>query len=257
MKILVSIPDYRGNQMQHLNRVIDEYRSYKKYDVTINIHSTVDISRKDINLIKYDPTKIGRLAYIHRPEFINHRNDYDLFIYSENDILIKEEQVDLYLKYNALLPENYCLGFMRYEQRPIDDSSDKNMYCIDLWPHTGHILQRDVIINDKSYFILRNPFQSFFLLTKKELNYVIDNCQFRRTDWEGIETSSAGVYKNWEHADGVINKVWTRDLEDLKKCLVHHTSNVHVDFPHPYKYLGEYHKTTSTFNSLLKDLGIA
>lgn len=256
MKLLVSIPDYRGNQMQFLNKVIDEYRSYKKYDVTINIHSTVDIPRTDINLVKYDPTKVDRLAYVHRQEFINLRNDYDLYIFSENDILIKEELIDLFLKYDNLLPENYCIGCMRYEQRPIDDPTDNNLYCIDIWPHTGHILDKNVTINGNEYFIVRNPFQSFFLLTKKQLNYVIDNCQFHRTDWPGIETSSAGIYRNWEHADGVINKVWTRNKEDLKKCLVHHISNVHIDFPHPYKYLGEYHKTTSTFDSLVKDLGL-
>ena len=253
MKILVSIPDYRGNQMQFLNKVVDEYRSYKKYDVTINVHTTVDIPRNDVNIIKHDKS-VGRLAYMHRPEFIKARNDYDLYIFTENDILLKEETVDLYLKYDALLPENHCLGFMRYEQRPIDDPADKNLYLIDLWPHTGHILAKRTIANDKPYFILRNPFQSFFILTKKQLNYVIDHCQFHRTDWKGIETSSAGVYQNWEHADGVIYKLWTCDVEDLKKCAVHHISNVHIDFPHPYKYLGEYHKTTSTLDSLIKDL---
>lgn len=253
MKLLVSIPDFLGNQMQYLNTVIDEYKSFKKYDTTINVHTTVDIPRNDVNIIKHEKS-VGRLAYVHRSEFIEARNDYDLYIFTENDMLVKEEAVDTFLKYQSMLPETHCLGFIRYEQRPIDDPNDTNLYLFDVWPNDvrGHLVDRDIEINNNHYFTLKNPFQSCFLLTRGQLNHVIDNCGFDRTDWAGIETSSAGVYKNWEHGDGVINKVWTRNVEDLKKCLIHHLPNLHCDSPH--KYGPNYHTQSATFNSLLKDL---
>lgn len=250
--MLVSIPDFLGNQMPFLNAVLDEYRSYKKYDVTINVHSTVQIPRTDINLIFHDPKKVARLAYVHRQEFFEARNDYDLYLFSENDILIKEETVDTYLKYADVLPGDHCLGFIRFEKRVIDDPNDPTLYCIDLWPHVGYMAADNVVINGNPYFVLRNPHQSCYLLTRAQLNFAIGNSSYLRTDWVGLESAASGVYKNWEHADGALRKVWTRNKEDLKKCLVGHISNVHCNAP--YRVCPDFHKLVLPFDSLLTAL---
>ena len=51
MKILVSMASYGSKNLDLLNKVIDEYKSYKKYDVTINVHCTVPLKRDDVNFI--------------------------------------------------------------------------------------------------------------------------------------------------------------------------------------------------------------
>jgi len=132
--ILVSISNFGDKQLDHLNKIINEYRSYKKYDVTIHIHTTVDINRNDVISTIYDPNTVERMVYLHRQEFVDKRNDYDLFIHTENDILIKEDSVDLVLKYDKLLPENYVLGLLRYETH----LNDPNIYLPDLWPNVFH-----------------------------------------------------------------------------------------------------------------------
>lgn len=254
MKILISIANFGDKQLNYLNTVIDEYRSYKKYDITINVHSTVKLDRNDICLIYHDPTSVGRVAYLHRQEFVDLKNEYDMFLFSENDILIKEEAIDTYLKYNSLLPVNYCLGFIRYEKKSIDNPLDKNFYCLDQWPRVGHINTKNITVNENSYFILQNPFQSCFLLSQDRLNFVINNHDFLKTDYNGIESSSGGIYVNWGNSGGVINKVCTRNLEDLKKCLIHHLPDRHCNTPYPFG--ADFCEKISTFDSLIKDLEI-
>ncbi len=270
MKLLVSISNYGPGQLKYLQTVIDEFRSYKNYDVTINVHTTVPIGRTDINEFLYDPEKVGRMSYLHRQEFFNNRGNYDLFLFVENDILIKEEAVDVYMKYNAKLPINYCLGFLSYEQRPTDDPADKNLYLMNLWPSVEHspqqirttnmvagpsyIANRNMEINGEKYFMLTNVCQSCYLLSSDRLNLAITNSNYLKTDYNGLETSHCGIFSIWTHADGIIHKVHTKNLEDLRKCLIHHLPNLHCD--PPYKYGRNFHSHVASFDSLTKDLGL-
>jgi len=257
--ILVSISNYGEKNLIYLNSVINEYRSYKNYDITINIHSTVPISRNDINVIQYDPTKIGRMAYLHRQEFIDNKENYDLFLYSENDMLIKEECIDVYLKYNELLPINYCLGFLGYERK----ENDENLYLYNQWPNVYHrpekfntedktigpsyITSKELCIEGNWYFMLSNPHQSCYLLTKDKLNIAMSVAGYSKTDWPGIETSTDGIFTHWNHADGILYKVHTRNLEDLKKCLIQHLPGWHVKDPNVFPTVG-------IFDLLVSDL---
>jgi len=86
--------------------------------------------------------------------------------------------------------------------------------------------------------------QSSYLLTKEKLKSVIDKTDFLRKDYSGLETASCGPFAGWNHADGILYKVWLLNKEELKKCLIHHLSNNH-------DISGK-----STWESLTKDLGI-
>jgi hypothetical protein len=275
MKILVSIATYDDKNFTYLNRIIDEYKTYKKYDLTINVHGTVPLPRSDINFISH--VNPPNTVFFHRQEFADERNNYDLFLFSEDDMLIKEEAVDTYVKYTSTLPVDYCLGFLRYETRPISVPDDKNLYLIDLWPDVSHrVLYRQmpdvfglpgniggpsfitaakVDINKNSYFVPRNSHQASSILTPDRLDYAMKNSDFLKV-WEGanggFEAGGSGIFKNWDHADGTINKVCIRNLEDLKKCLIHHIPNVHCD--EPYKVGREFPQTVATLDSLVSYL---
>lgn len=261
IKLLVSIPNYGDQNLKFLDVVIDEYKSYKNYDVTINVHSTVPIPRKDINVIKYDPNS-GTMLYKHRQEFVDKQDDYDLFLAADNDILIKEEAIDLYMKYDKVLPANHVLGFIAYEKYENDD----NLYLFHQWPTahhesvkfntedrftgTSYITDKDLVIGDQHYFMLTNVCQQCYLLTRDKLKLATATPGFLRTDWPVLnkETAMSGIFTTWAHADGILYKVHTRNMEDLTKCLLHHLSNIHVPI---YKF-----KTTDfvTWSKLQKDL---
>ena len=276
-KLLVSIATYGDKNFEYLNKVIDEYKTYKNYDLTINVHGTTPLPRSDINFIGHvDPPNT---VFFHRQEFADERNNYDLFLFSEDDMLIKEEAVDTYVKYTSTLPVDYCLGFLRYETRPVSAPDDKNLYIIDLWPGVTHrimyrpipeifglpgniagpsfITVRKVDVNGNSYFVPRNPHQASSILTPDRLEYAIQHSDFLKV-WEGGklggEAGGSGIFRNWDHASGVISKVCTRNLEDLKKCLIHHMPNIHCD--EPYKVGREFPSTVATLDSLVSYLAL-
>jgi hypothetical protein len=228
MKILISIANYGDSQLNYLNTIIDEFRSYKRYDITINVHSTVPVYRKDINLTLYDPSIKTKLVSVHRKEFVNSIEDYDLFLYTENDILIKEETIDTFLKYELLLDINHCLGFIRYEKLP----NDENIYITpDVFfnvPKRG-MDNNNININNISYFTLQNDHQGCWILSQNKLKNIISNFQFI-SDTSNLESGASEIYSKWIHGingvkGGPIIKIYTKNKEDLDKCLIHHLSD--------------------------------
>ena len=91
MKLLVSLSSYGDKNLQYLNHVIDVYKSYKKYDVTIDVHCTVKLDRDDINQIVHDNP--ATTCLFHRQDFIREQNNFDLFLQSNYCTRLKLELV--------------------------------------------------------------------------------------------------------------------------------------------------------------------
>jgi hypothetical protein len=270
IKLLVSIPNYGDQNLKYLDTVVDEYRSYKNYDVTINVHSTVPIPRNDINVIQYDPFTVSTLLYKHRQEFVDKKDDYDLFLAADNDVLIKEDAIDVYLKHDKILPANHCLGFIAYEMYP----GNENLYFFHLWPTvyhqpakfntedrmtgTSYLTSKEMCIEGNWYFMLTSACQQSYLLTKEKLNIAINTSGYLKSDWPVApkETAYAGIWTNWCHADGVLYKVHTRNVEDLQKCLIHHLPNLHTGIYNSKSSVADALANMVTWNTLKADLNL-
>lgn len=220
MKLLVSIATYGNKNFKFLNKVVDEYKSYTKYDITINIHGTENPNIEGVNFINHDNPK--NTVFFHREEFLAERDNYDLFLFTEDDILIKEHSIDTYLKYDSVLPIDTCLGFIRFENVQF------NSYCLlDLWDNVKdyhYIKNKKVNVNNFDYFEITNAHQSCWILTREKLKNVIDNTDFFKlnTDNLGLESGGSGIFSSWYIGTGVVRKLHTLNIEDLKLCLIEH-----------------------------------
>ena len=56
------------------------------------------------------------LPFPHKQIFADRKNDYDLFLYSEDDTLVTEKNILAFLELSAALPEGEVPGFLRFEQ---------------------------------------------------------------------------------------------------------------------------------------------
>jgi hypothetical protein len=230
MKLLVSLSSYGNKNLQYLNHVIDVFKSYKTYDVSIDVHCTVAIERDDINQIVHDNP--ATTCLFHRQDFIREQDNYDLFLFAEYDMLIQEHCIDVYMKHDKILQHDQCLGFIRYENTP-----DSGQYLIDLWkniPGYDYIQNKHIQVNDVQYFDLTNVHQACYLLTKDKLKYVIQHTDFDITSLHGNgpELSSSGIFKYWPIGPaGVIHKVLPLDRSDLEKCFIHHMADCHCNAP--------------------------
>lgn len=269
MKLLVSLSTYGNKNLHFLNSVIDTYKSFTKYESTIQVHCTVPVERDDVKQIVHESPRTT--AFFHREDFIRERNNYDLFIFSEYDMNVTEEMVDLYLEYEKILPIDACLGFIRYENMPerlkylYPNYNHDLKFLIDLWmnvPGYDYLRNKYVLINGKKYFTLSNSFQSFYVFTKEKLNYIIDNSDFElKNNNLGVESSSASMFKDWDvTSNGIIKKVLPLDRNILEKCLVHHMADCHciMDGIHPEDFSnpGNCVSHTVTTHKLYQDLNI-
>lgn len=220
-KILVSIANYGDGQLPYLNQIITEFKSYKDFDVTINVHTTVDLNIDGINVIKYPDSIKSLLTFKHRSEFYDQQEDFDLFLYDENDMLIKEDAIKTFIKYDDKLPQDTCIGFLRYELKNNDD----NIYLLEMNPHWGEpIKSKNLNIVNSMYFQASNVHQGCWLLSKEKLKIAMTSGNYFK-EINSLETGASGIFEDWSELRGNIKKVFPQNKEDLQRCFIHHLSN--------------------------------
>ncbi len=135
-KVLVVITNYGTSQLQYLKRLLEEYNKFKKYQIKVILVNTEYIKNLnylnlDIKQELFDKSVKLWLTHKHKKFMYENRDKFDIFIYSENDMLITEHHLDLFLKHSENLKEtNYVPGFLRYELKKNDNSK----YLIDCHP---------------------------------------------------------------------------------------------------------------------------
>jgi 2-polyprenyl-3-methyl-5-hydroxy-6-metoxy-1,4-benzoquinol methylase len=117
IKILVAIASYGTGNDKYLAQLVREYQSMS-FDVHIVVLSNIQKEvGPGVELVVGLPFKNPwTLPYGHKKIFADRLNDYDLFIYSEDDILISEKNIQAFLKVSKVLPDNVIAGFLRFEE---------------------------------------------------------------------------------------------------------------------------------------------
>ena len=119
MRLLVAIANHGTKNRKYLDRLIAEYRKFS-FDVDIVVLSNIP---KDL-----DPdieVRVGApienpwsLPFGHRKLFVERQDDYDLFVYSEDDTELTEAHVTAFLETTDHLPADHIAGFVRHEIAP-------------------------------------------------------------------------------------------------------------------------------------------
>jgi 2-polyprenyl-3-methyl-5-hydroxy-6-metoxy-1,4-benzoquinol methylase len=118
MKVLAAIASFGTKNDQYLARIVQEYGSMS-FDVHVvvlsNLPKTVGPG-VEVTVVDLKGKNPGTLPFGHKKLFADHLNDYDLFIYSEDDMLITEANLRAYLKACEVLEGNEIPGFFRFER---------------------------------------------------------------------------------------------------------------------------------------------
>lgn len=114
--ILVALVSYGTSNDQYLERLIQEYRSMP-FDIDVVVLSNIDKSAPGVECRVGFPNKNPwSLPFAHKRLFAERADKYDLFIYSEDDILITERNLRAFLEVTAALQQDEIAGFLRFEQ---------------------------------------------------------------------------------------------------------------------------------------------
>ena len=132
MNAMVNIVYYQQNKKSYLKDLLEEYNSYP-INVDIFIHSNksniseldqINYTNGNVKTIKYF-LNIKYLLFSNRGYYLTwaprsfikkHLNNYDIFIFSDDDILIPKRAFNYWLKYkDRLFSQEYLPGFILLE----------------------------------------------------------------------------------------------------------------------------------------------
>jgi hypothetical protein len=116
MKILAAVANYGPFRSGCLDRLIDSLQRMP-WRVDIVLHSDRPKEVPDgVSLVVGLPTEDPcSLPFAHKQLFAERQGEYDLFLYSEDDILIGADNVSAFLEATEVLPDGEIAGFFRYE----------------------------------------------------------------------------------------------------------------------------------------------
>ena len=180
-RVLVAIASYgRGND-HYLAQLLDEYRAMP-FDVDIVVLSNIDKNLgPDIEMRVGLPSKNPwSLPFAHKTLFAERADKYDVFVYSEDDILITEAHLRAFLDVTAELADDELAGFLRIEKRPDGRVSFPDVHCHFHWePQSlksrgAHLLAR-----------FTNEHAACYVLTREQLAKAISSGGFLVEPHEG------------------------------------------------------------------------
>lgn len=181
MRILVAIASYGIQNVRFLHRLLTEYRSMPyEVDIVVLSDAPKDLGPNvevKVGLPTSDPWS---LPFGHKRIFADRLNDYDLFIYSEDDTLITEKNIRAYLHMCSVLPEDEVAGFLRFEE---GNGGPANYCDVHGWYHWD---PRSVRSRSGYVFaFFTNEHAACYLLTRKQLQRAIASGGFLREPSQG------------------------------------------------------------------------
>ncbi len=220
-RVLVAIANHGTKNQHFLERLLAEYRSMEHHDVNIVVLSNIpkdlgpDIEVK-VGLPITDPWS---LPFGYKELFVRRATDYDLFIYTEDDTLVTEANIQAFEEESRNLPDDCIVGFMRYEIAP-----DGSRYYSSMHSHFHWDPRSLMRVGDSLFAHHTNEHAACFMLTREQLHKAIVSGGFllppRRDRYDMLVTAATDPYTHC----GMKKMICISRLDDF--CL-HHLPNVY------------------------------
>jgi 2-polyprenyl-3-methyl-5-hydroxy-6-metoxy-1,4-benzoquinol methylase len=174
MKILVAIASYGTRNDSYLAELIRRYRAMP-YTVDLVVFSNIPKEvgpgvKVLVGLPAKDPWS---LPFGHKKLFADNVNNYDLFIYSEDDTPLSERNIEAFLRVSEILPGGEITGFVRSE----NGSDGKRYFCDVFGPFhwdLGSVQKRA----GYTFAYFTNEHSACYALTQKQLRKAITSGGF-------------------------------------------------------------------------------
>uniref|UniRef100_A0A6C0B841 Uncharacterized protein n=1 Tax=viral metagenome TaxID=1070528 RepID=A0A6C0B841_9ZZZZ len=234
MKITKHISFYfLTNRVIYINNIIDETNKYE-YTTDIFIHTNfIDLKKEMFNtytngyikIICHDLSNINPfyLTWKCRELLQQQKNEYDIFIYIEDDILVPYKAIKYWLEYNKKLIEmNYNLGFVRIE---VENNIE---YLTDLH---GNKFDTIIILNETKYCVNnKNPYCAFWIYNKNEFNNFVNSKYYTINNIQGYnirEQSAIGLHGLYtDYYKNTLIPIINNKL--IEECKIYHMPNNYV-----------------------------
>lgn len=169
MKILVAIASYGTNNDSYLQRLLQEYSTMPhEIDMVVVSNIPKELGPKVEVVVGLPSSNPWSLPFAHKPIFAERADNYDLFIYSEDDTLITLSNIDAFLWATSVLQPDEIAGFLRSEQ-----GLDGTLYYSTIHSHY-HWDVRSVCRRESETFAhFTNEHGACYMLTREQLTAAI------------------------------------------------------------------------------------
>ena len=221
MRVLAVIASYGSGNDCYLARLVEEYQSMS-FDVDVIVLSNLQKHvAPRVNVIRVDLRSVDpwTLPFSHKWIFAERLNEYDLFIYSEDDTLISEANLRAFLDASAVLRDDEVAGFFRFER-----DSEGMLNYPEVHGHFHWDLASARLRGEDTFAFFTNEHSACYVLTRKHLRAAIDSGGFLRPPYSGKYDLL------WTAGDGPagIHRCGLKKLiciSAVDKFLVHHLPN--------------------------------
>jgi 2-polyprenyl-3-methyl-5-hydroxy-6-metoxy-1,4-benzoquinol methylase len=220
-RILAAIASYGSGNDSFLRRMLSEFRSMS-FDIDIVIISNIekDIGPQIKTIVGLPNKNPWSLPFAHKKLFADNVKDYDLFIYSEDDILITEANVRAFLEATPVLREDEVAGFFRVEKGPGGTVSYPEAHSHHHWVTTS-VRKRGVYTLAE----FTNEHAACYMLTQAQLRKAINSGGFdvapHEEKYDLLCTAATDPYTQC----GLTKLIPVSHIDDFT---VHHMSNKYV-----------------------------
>ena len=222
MDILAVLVNYGTEQLNYLQQVVTELKSFNKYNVSVVVHSNIPLDEiegiDETYVVELDNFQL--LPMTCRQTIDHNREQFDYFIFSENDHLWKEHHVDKYIEYEKILPSSRISGLIQYEE----DSTGR------FYPayHAHYDWDYNSVeeYGGKKFAHFTNIHQASFILSKSKLEQIRKKQNFNQffsNDHYSVKCkTNTDIYG---HA-GMKKLIC---ISEFDENLIHHLPNIYIN----------------------------
>lgn len=190
---LVAIASYGTAQDRYLEKALAEYQKLRmpaRVVVLSNEMKSVPGAEVIAGLPSSNPYS---LPFAHRKLFAERANDYDLFIYSEDDMLITGKHIEAFLSAQSKLAADELPGFIRSEVSP-----DGGKYITSINHHFRWLPGSVVNRGGELFAEFSNQHSGCFIVTRQQLLKAIASGHFlvppHAETYGMLETAASDIY---------------------------------------------------------------
>ncbi|MCC5888550.1 MAG: methyltransferase domain-containing protein [Gammaproteobacteria bacterium] len=223
MRILVAIANHGSKNRHFLEQLLASYRAM---DHEVDIVVLSDLPKHDLGAdievqVGAPTSNPWSLPFAHRAIFAARAEQYDLFIYSEDDTLIEQRHVDAFMEVSGVLPEDQIAGFMRFERHPSGARSICSMHSHYRWDP-----ESVAVVGGEVFASFLNEHSACYMLTASQLARALASGGFMVPAHEGRYDMLVSAATDPYTSCGLLRRICVSRIEDF---MISHLPNVYLN----------------------------
>jgi 2-polyprenyl-3-methyl-5-hydroxy-6-metoxy-1,4-benzoquinol methylase len=217
----VAVASYGEKNLPYLKQVIQSYRDMTFETDLVVISNLPKKLGDDVKVVVGLPSSNPwSLPFAHKPVFAENVERYDLFVYTEDDIEVTENQIRAFMRATAAMEPDEIPGYIRFEV-------GQNNIKLLTEAHAAFHWKPESVKRRGGYTIAEftNEHAGFYIVTQSQLRRALASGEFLRAPYQGRyglpETAATDIYT----CCGFRKVICISALEDF---LIRHMSNRYV-----------------------------